>query len=214
MYSPNLFAEIKPIWVFPFYPTFSFTLSHGLLVSKLTFWDMMEQKTFLPLTFKDTPSADLFSEHSVSQWSAGTNLSPQFHCIRPTLAIYLLGHRLLAQVARNQPRCGLVWTLSSAHVTHCITYESVIHKHYWHVHHVRSGSAPTAVCSKGPVLANILTITIVLSPYIYVKHIGKLSSIHASSSAKRSHICTPVSRQVFSVSLLFSAFNSGLLFSL
>lgn len=181
-----------------FYSTFFCTWNHELLFSKLTFWNTLEQKTFLPLTFKDTPSTDLFSDHSVSWWSAGTNLSPQFYCVSPHVQ-YVLGHRLLAQsckqpaqmrfgldtVQRPQPAPSPVTQSFKSFTETCIMF------------------AP-AQLSNGPFLANISSS--VLFNLINVEHISKLLSIHASTWAKLLDICNCVSTHQVNVSVIFSLF--------
>lgn len=46
---------------------------------------------------------------------AGSNLAPQFRGMRPTLLVESVGTHTSGSVTRDQPFCGLVWTMSTAH---------------------------------------------------------------------------------------------------
>lgn len=51
----HLFTEIIGMLVNTCDSKISFAINHNLLVSKLTFKNILGQKTLLPLTFQDTP---------------------------------------------------------------------------------------------------------------------------------------------------------------
>lgn len=82
---------------------------------------------------------------------AGTNLSPLVHRTNPSRICWDTHCWLGIKVARDQPWCDLVWTLSTAHIGCSISRDSPIHENYWSVHHGRLSHVDSdlgVICSK------------------------------------------------------------------